>query len=114
MASVIAKLLSAVFPTKELRGLMLGLDASGRTTALYKLKLGEIVTTIPTIGFNVRVSCVDVIRSVDGDALMFLGGDDRIQGSQFDYVGRGWVRQDPTSLATLLPKHQRRTVLHRQ
>ena len=33
---------------------MVGLDASGKTTILYKLKLGEIVTTIPTIGFNVE------------------------------------------------------------
>ncbi|KAI5611219.1 ADP-ribosylation factor 4, partial [Silurus asotus] len=31
-----------------------GLDAAGKTTILYKLKLGEIVTTIPTIGFNVE------------------------------------------------------------
>lgn len=30
--------------------LMVGLDAAGKTTILYKLKLGEIVTTIPTIG----------------------------------------------------------------
>ncbi len=29
-------------------------DAAGKTTILYKLKLGEIVTTIPTIGFNVE------------------------------------------------------------
>ena len=29
---------------------MVGLDAAGKTTILYKLKLGEIVTTIPTIG----------------------------------------------------------------
>jgi ADP-ribosylation factor protein 1 len=34
------------------RVLMTGLDAAGRTTILYKLKMGEIVTTIPTIGFN--------------------------------------------------------------
>ena len=34
---------------------MVGLDAAGKTTILYKLKLGEIVTTIPTIGFNVEV-----------------------------------------------------------
>ena len=27
-----------------------GLDAAGKTTILYRLKLGEIVTTIPTIG----------------------------------------------------------------
>ena len=29
-------------------------DAAGKTTILYKMKLGEIVTTIPTIGFNVE------------------------------------------------------------
>ena len=33
---------------------IIGLDASGKTTMLYKLKLGEVVTTIPTIGFNVE------------------------------------------------------------
>ncbi len=31
---------------------MVGLDAAGKTTILYKLKLGEIVTTIPTIGIH--------------------------------------------------------------
>ena len=30
------------------------MDAAGKTTILYKLKLGEVVTTIPTIGFNVE------------------------------------------------------------
>ena len=34
--------------------LMVGLDAAGKTTILYKLKLAEVVTTIPTIGFNVE------------------------------------------------------------
>lgn len=29
---------------------LVGLDAAGKTTVLYKLKLGEVVTTIPTIG----------------------------------------------------------------
>merc|ERR1712194_61240 len=38
----------------EMRILMVGLDAAGKTTILYKLKLGEVVTTIPTIGFNVE------------------------------------------------------------
>ena len=31
---------------------MLGLDAAGKTTILYKM--GLVVTTIPTIGFNIR------------------------------------------------------------
>merc|ERR1712046_143524 len=39
---------------EEKRILIVGLDAAGKTTTLYKLKLGEIVTTIPTIGFNVE------------------------------------------------------------
>jgi len=27
-----------------------GLDAAGKTMVLYKLELGEVVTTVPTIG----------------------------------------------------------------
>jgi ADP-ribosylation factor-like protein 1 len=34
--------------------LILGLDNAGKTTILYKLQVGEVVTTIPTIGFNVE------------------------------------------------------------
>ncbi|CAN6819534.1 unnamed protein product [Brassica oleracea var. botrytis] len=44
------KLFSRLFAKKEMRILMVGLDAAGKTTILYKLKLGENVTTIPTIG----------------------------------------------------------------
>ncbi|CAF2668910.1 unnamed protein product [Rotaria sp. Silwood2] len=52
MGSPLSKIAS-YFPRKEdVCVLMLGLDAAGKTTALYAMKLGEIVTTIPTIGFN--------------------------------------------------------------
>lgn len=34
----------------KLSPVLVGLDAAGKTTILYKLKLGEVVTTIPTIG----------------------------------------------------------------
>jgi len=34
---------------EEIKLLLLGLDDSGKTTILYRLKLGEIVTTIPTV-----------------------------------------------------------------
>ena len=50
MGGMFAKMFSGLFGKKEMRILMVGLDASGKTTILYKLKLGEIVTTIPTIG----------------------------------------------------------------
>lgn len=33
---------------------MNGLDAAGKTTVLYQLKRGEVITTIPTIGINVE------------------------------------------------------------
>jgi len=39
---------------KKANILMLGLDAAGKTTILYQLKLNSIVNTIPTIGFNVE------------------------------------------------------------
>ena len=39
---------------RVMKTLLLGLDAAGKTTILWKLKLGEIVTTIPTIGFNLE------------------------------------------------------------
>ncbi len=59
MGNFFAKLFSG-FGKKEMRILMVGLDAAGKTTILYKLKLGEVVTTIPTIGFNVET--VEYIR----------------------------------------------------
>jgi len=39
---------------RDERILMLGLDAAGKTTVLYKLQLGEVTNTMPTIGFNVE------------------------------------------------------------
>lgn len=54
------KLFSRLFAKKEMRILMVGLDAAGKTTILYKLKLGEIVTTIPTIGMLPSVESVFV------------------------------------------------------
>lgn len=39
---------------KDHRVLILGLDGAGKTTILYKLQLGEVVSTVPTVGFNVE------------------------------------------------------------
>eukprot|EP01137_Pigoraptor_chileana_P019311 Opistho-2@80173 len=54
MGLTISRVFANLFGQKEMRILMVGLDAAGKTTILYKLKLGEVVTTIPTIGFNVE------------------------------------------------------------
>merc|ERR1711865_1060294 len=60
---------------KEMRILMVGLDAAGKTTILYKLKLGEVVTTIPTIGFNVEEVQYKNINFTVWD----VGGQDKIR-----------------------------------
>ncbi|PPD84901.1 hypothetical protein GOBAR_DD18176 [Gossypium barbadense] len=70
-----AKLFSRLFAKKEMRILMVGLDAAGKTTILYKLKLGEIVTTIPTIGFNVETVEYKNISFTVWD----VGGQDKIR-----------------------------------
>ena len=60
---------------RDMRVLMLGLDAAGKTTILYKLKLGEIVNTLPTIGFNVETVVYRNISFMVWD----IGGQDRIR-----------------------------------
>jgi len=64
-----------MFGKEERRILMVGLDAAGKTTILYKLKLGEIVTTIPTIGFNVETVEYKNISFTVWD----VGGQDKIR-----------------------------------
>merc|ERR1711937_286607 len=54
MGLTFTKLFAKLGYKKEMRILMVGLDNAGKTTVLYKLKLGEVVNTIPTIGFNVE------------------------------------------------------------
>lgn len=69
------KILSKVFGNKEMRILMLGLDAAGKTTILYKLKLGQSVNTIPTVGFNVETVTYKNVKFNVWD----VGGQDKIR-----------------------------------
>lgn len=57
------------------RILMVGLDSVGKTTILYKLKLGEVFTTIPTIGFNVEQINYNGMELICWD----VGGKDKIR-----------------------------------
>jgi len=71
----ISKLFDKLLTKKDCRILMVGLDAAGKTTILYKLKLGEVVTTIPTIGFNVETVEYKNINFTVWD----VGGQDKIR-----------------------------------
>merc|ERR1711953_389918 len=69
------KIWQRIVGKQEMRILMLGLDAAGKTTILYRLKLGEVLTTIPTIGFNVEQVEYKNISFTVWD----IGGQDRIR-----------------------------------
>mmetsp|Transcript_79386 Transcript_79386/g.224721 ORF Transcript_79386/g.224721 Transcript_79386/m.224721 type:complete len:210 (-) Transcript_79386:197-826(-) len=50
----VSSIWARLFGKREVCILMVGLDAAGKTTVLYRLKLGTMVTTVPTVGFNVE------------------------------------------------------------
>lgn len=66
----------ASFANEDARILMLGLDAAGKTTILYKLKLNETVSSIPTIGFNVET--VSPVKNVTF-TVWDVGGQEKIR-----------------------------------
>ncbi len=75
MGFFFSRLWNSLLRKKDVRILMVGLDAAGKTTILYQLKMGETVKTIPTIGFNVE--------TLDYKGLNFtvwdVGGQDKIR-----------------------------------
>lgn len=75
MGLMISKLFDKFIGKKDMRILMLGLDAAGKTTILYKLKLGEVVSSVPTIGFNVETVEYKNIKFTVWD----VGGQDKIR-----------------------------------
>lgn len=73
--SLITSLWESLFPKSEFRILIIGLDASGKTSILYRMKMNEVVTTIPTIGFNVETFTYDGLGFTAWD----VGGCDKIR-----------------------------------
>jgi hypothetical protein len=97
MGGQISKVMGKIFGSKEMRLLMLGLDAAGKTTILYKLKLNQDVTTIPTVGFNVETVTYKNVKFNVWD----VGGQDKIRplwrhyfsGMLVLFTRRCWVWQ---------------------
>ena len=75
MSEALKNVLST-FSDRHAKILMVGLDAAGKTTVLYKLKLNETVSTIPTIGFNVET--VSPVKNVSF-TVWDVGGQDKIR-----------------------------------
>jgi ADP-ribosylation factor 1/2 len=86
MGLAFSKIFDKLWGKKEMRILMVGLDAAGKTTILYKLKLGEIVTTIPTIGMPTRKSSsVAITPTVGSDRRVTwdFGGNPTLQTQDY-------------------------------
>ncbi|XP_046851945.1 ADP-ribosylation factor 1-like 2 [Xenia sp. Carnegie-2017] len=76
MGNALICLFKRWFGKHDLRLLMVGLDAAGKTTILYQLKLNEpISNTMPTIGFNVESVEYKNINFTVWD----IGGQDKIR-----------------------------------
>ncbi|XP_049580870.1 ADP-ribosylation factor-like protein 14 [Syngnathus scovelli] len=64
-------------PRRQAQVLMLGLDRSGKSTLLYKLKYNERTVTVPTVGFNVETLETD--RSSPGLTVWDVGGQRKMR-----------------------------------
>ena len=109
MGGQVSKIMGKIFGSKEMRLLMLGLDAAGKTSEstpyvavirrrltvavpaiLYKLKLNQDVTTIPTVGFNVETVTYKNVKFNVWD----VGGQDKIRPLWRHYFS-GRLMNDP-------------------
>ena len=54
---------------------MLGLDGAGKTTILFNMKLGEVIKSVPTIGFNYETVEYKNVKFQVWD----VGGQDKIR-----------------------------------
>ncbi|GMH53763.1 hypothetical protein TrLO_g5374 [Triparma laevis f. longispina] len=75
MGLFVSRIIESFSGLQEKRLLLLGLDAAGKTTLLYSLKLNECVHSVPTVGFN-----VEHITYKKMDMTMWdVGGQDKIR-----------------------------------
>lgn len=75
MGNFFGNLWKNILGNKDVRILMVGLDAVGKTTIMYKIKMNETVKTIPTVGFNVETMEYKRLKITMWD----VGGQDKIR-----------------------------------
>ncbi|KVI11466.1 Small GTPase superfamily, ARF/SAR type [Cynara cardunculus var. scolymus] len=81
MGALMSRFWFMLFPAKEYKIVVVGLDNAGKTTTLYKLHLGEVVTTHPTVGSNVEELVYKNIRFEMKDELFRLLPNEDLQNA---------------------------------
>lgn len=84
MGNIIKNLFTKKIPKKQCKVVMLGLDGAGKTTILYSLKLGDVINTIPTIGFNVEELNFKTIKFMVWD----VGGQEKLRNLWTHYFDK--------------------------
>lgn len=115
MGNLFSYVLNRLLGKEDVRILMVGLDNAGKTTILYRLKLEEVVSTVPTLGFNVETVTYKNISFTVWD----IGGQDKIrslwkvyfQGTQglifvVDSADRERIEETKTELHKLLSEEE--------
>lgn len=75
MGSTLSSLVRRVFSRPEVQIMMIGLDASGKTSIMYRLTSGVLYLTTPTIGFNVETLEYKNVKMTIWD----VGGQEKIR-----------------------------------
>ncbi|KAJ0396789.1 hypothetical protein P43SY_007685 [Pythium insidiosum] len=75
MGTTLSRALARMWSRHERRVLLVGLDAAGKTTILYNLRLGKAISSIPTVGFNVETVRFDRFKLHIWD----VGGQDSLR-----------------------------------
>ncbi|EKX40688.1 hypothetical protein GUITHDRAFT_75303 [Guillardia theta CCMP2712] len=81
MGVLFSKLWERLFSSGSYKIIIIGLDNAGKTTTLYRLNLGDVVVTQPTIGSNVEEVVHNNIRFECWD----LGGQESLRPSWGSY-----------------------------
>ena len=120
--SMVKDALDAFYPTRNSKILMLGLDGAGKTTVLYKIKLNETVTTIPTVGFNVETvqptkNVCFTVWDVGGQQVLRLLWRHYFQGCDgliyiVDSSDRNRVKQSNEELEWILSKNDNKNKIY--
>ncbi|CAO2812853.1 unnamed protein product [Amaranthus hypochondriacus] len=89
MGAMLSSLGKFMFGKKEMRIVMKGLGNAGKTTIIYKLKLGQVVKTIPTVAAQ-----METVEYRDVDFTIWeIGGQEKIRSlwKHFIHNGQGCI-----------------------
>ena len=109
MGNLLARLWQAAFGAAEFKIVFVGLNNAGKTTIVYRLSLGQVVATTPTIGSNVEEFTHGNVKFLVWD----VGGQESLRDTWTTYYANARVcstpppPSDPQRSSPHTPSHRR-------